>query len=80
MLIRIRWQDGDPACSHCGSLTVYACRRPSGAPRWRCKDCKKDFTITSGTLFSHYKLPLRGYLAADCDLLQRGQGQVACSL
>jgi transposase-like protein len=64
MLIRIRWQDGDPACSHCGSLTVYECRRPSGAPRWRCKDCKKDFSITSGTLFSHYKLPLRGYLAA----------------
>jgi transposase-like protein len=64
MLIRIRWQGGDPSCSHCGSLTVYECRRPSGAPRWRCKDCKKDFSITSGTLFASYKLPLRGYLAA----------------
>lgn len=62
----IRWADtsGAPVCSHCGSLTVYECRRPSGAARWRCKDCKKDFSITSGTLFASHKLPLRGYLAA----------------
>ena len=55
---------GEAVCSHCGSLTVYECRRPSGAPRWRCKDCGKDFSITSGTLFASHKLPLRGYLAA----------------
>jgi transposase-like protein len=65
MLRRIRWApDGEPTCSHCGSLDAYDCRRPSGAPRWRCRGCKKDFSITSGTLFSSYKLPLRGYLAA----------------
>ena len=34
------------------------------ALRFRCKGCKKDFTITSGTLFATHKLPLRGYLAA----------------
>jgi ISXO2-like transposase domain len=32
--------------------------------RFRCKACKADFTITSGTLFDSHKLPLRGYLAA----------------
>jgi transposase-like protein len=64
MMRRIRWLDGEPVCSHCGSLDAYDCRRPSGAPRWRCRGCKKDFSITSGTLFSSYKLPLRGYLAA----------------
>ena len=45
-------------------LTVYECRRPSGAARWRCKDCNKDFSITSGTLFASHKMPLRGYLGA----------------
>jgi transposase-like protein len=35
-----------------------------GALRFRCKGCKKDFTITSGTLFASHKLLLRGYLAA----------------
>lgn len=65
-LKRIRWVDtnGQAVCSHCGSLTVYECRRPSGASRWRCKDCGKDFSITSGTLFASHKMPLRGYLGA----------------
>jgi hypothetical protein len=46
---RIRWvaTNGEAVYSHCGSLTVYECRRPNGAPRWRCKDCGKDFSITS---------------------------------
>ena len=45
-------------------LDAYECRRPNGAPRFRCRACKKDFSITSGTLFASHKLPLRGYLAA----------------
>lgn len=63
---KIRWADtnGEPACIHCGSLKYYDCRRPSGAPRFRCKGCGKDFSITSGTLFASHKLPLRMYLAA----------------
>lgn len=63
---RIRWPEtnGEPVCSHCGSLDAYDCRRPSGAPRFRCRECGKDFSITSGTLFASHKLPLRGYLAA----------------
>ena len=63
---RIRWADtnGEPVCPHCGVLDVYDCRRPNGAPRFRCKGCGKDFSITSGTLFASHKLPLRGYLAA----------------
>ena len=53
-----------PVCPHCGSLDAYDCRRPNGAPRFRCRECGKDFSITSGTLFASRKLPLRGYLAA----------------
>jgi transposase-like protein len=62
----VRWADtnGEPVCPHCSSLTVYDARRPNGAPRFRCKDCGKDFSITSGTLFASHKLPLRMYLAA----------------
>src|ERR1700692_4442804 len=62
----VRWPDtnGEPVCPICGSLDAYEARRPNGALRFRCKGCKKDFTITSGTLFASHKLPLRGYLAA----------------
>ena len=49
---RLRWPDteGAAVCPHCGGLDAYDCRRKSGAPRFECKACGKDFSITSGTL------------------------------
>jgi transposase-like protein len=66
VFIRLRWADnsGEAFCPHCGCTTVYMARRPNGAPRWRCKACRKDFSITSGTLFASHKMPLRAYLMA----------------
>jgi transposase-like protein len=63
---KVRWSetDGEPVCPICGGLDAYDCRRPNGAPRFRCRACQKDFSITSGTLFASHKLPLRMYLAA----------------
>ena len=64
----IRWSetDGKPVCPRCGCLDAYDCRRPNGAPRWRCraKECRADFSLTSGTLFAFHKLPLQMYLLA----------------
>lgn len=62
---RIRWHetDGQPVCPHCGGVDAYDCRRLKGAPRFRCRACVKDFSITSGTLFASHKLPLRCHLA-----------------
>jgi transposase-like protein len=66
MFCKVRWPDneGKPVCPHCGGLDAYDCRRPNGAPRFRCRACKKDFSVTAGTLFASHKLPLRTYLAA----------------
>src|SRR5260221_13100932 len=68
MFRAIRWAstDGAPVCPSCGSLGAYECRRPNGALRFRCreKECRADFTITSGTLFHSHKMPLRSYLMA----------------
>src|SRR6266849_7050663 len=66
VFVRLRWSenDGNAYCPHCGCTIVYAYRRPNGAPRWRCKACRKDFSVTSGTLFAFHKLPLRSYLLA----------------
>lgn len=62
---KCRWPetDGAPVCPHCSGHDAYDCRRGK-APRYRCRSCKKDFSITSGTLFASHKLPLRMYLAA----------------
>src|SRR3984893_5405680 len=66
VFVRLRWSEntGEPFCPHCGCTIVYSCRRPNGAPRWRCKACRKDFSVTSGTLFAFHKMPLRSYLLA----------------
>jgi transposase-like protein len=62
----VRWPDteGKPVCPHCACPIVWDCRKTNGAPRWRCKACRKRFSITSGTLFAFHKLSLRDYLAA----------------
>src|SRR6185312_12278197 len=79
---RVRWADtdGQPVCPHCGGLDAYDCRRLKGAPRFRCRACVKDFTITSGTLFASHKLPLRCYLAAIAIFCNEVKGKSALAL
>ena len=78
----IRWADtnGEPVCPHCGGIDAYDCRRLKGAPRFRCRACVKDFTITSGTLFASHKLPLRCYLAAIALFCNEVKGKSALAL
>jgi transposase-like protein len=66
VFLRLRWPstDGKPVCPGCGCTICYACPRSGGNPRWRCKACRNDFSVTSGTLFAWHKLPLRTYLLA----------------
>jgi transposase-like protein len=63
---RLRWpeMEGKPICPRCGCRTCYDCRRSAHQPRWRCKACGSDFSMTSGTLFACHKLPLKHYLMA----------------
>ncbi len=79
---RIRWDetDGRPVCPSCGCDAVYDCRRPNGAPRWRCKACRTDFTLTSGTLFAFHKLALQVYLAAVVISVNEVKGKSALAL
>ena len=67
---KLRWSDtnGKPTCSTCGCIESYIINThtPSGKPvrRYKCKACRKQYTVTSGTLFAHHKLELRDYLMA----------------
>src|SRR6202453_3195872 len=79
---KVRWPEtnGAPVCPSCGGLNSYDCRRPNGAPRFRCRACKADFSITSGTLFASHKLPLRAYLAAIAIFCNEVKGKCALAL
>jgi len=78
----VRWaeHDGKPHCPHCGCPTVYEARRPSGTLRFRCKACRGDFSLTSGTIFAFHKMPLRQYLLAVAIFCNEVKGKSALAL
>jgi transposase-like protein len=78
----LRWPetDGKPVCPNCGCGTCYECRRPNGALRFRCKACRRDFSLTSGTLFAFHKMPLQTYLAAVAIFANEVKGKSALAL
>ena len=52
------WPSGEMACMRCGSVEVY--RVKSGKPMpFRCRDCRKYFSVKTGTAMEDSKLPLR---------------------
>lgn len=60
------WPNG-PVCPHCGSVTKehYALKGESNRPGlYKCKDCRKPFTVTVGSLFERSKIPLNKWLLA----------------
>ena len=79
---KLRWPDTDgaPVCPHCGGVEPYDCRRPNGAPRFECRACGKDFSVTSGTLFASHKLPLKAYLAAIAIFCNEVKGKSALAM
>jgi hypothetical protein len=63
---KVRWPDtdGEPVCPKCGCLDAYAFRRETGLLCFECSACRKEFSLTSGTLFASRKLPIKTYLFA----------------
>src|SRR5438309_3274776 len=64
----MRW-GGSPGCVHCGSINVYKMSDAKTGQRnkrflWRCRDCKKQFTVRIGTVYEDSRLPLRHWCYA----------------
>lgn len=59
----LRWPDG-PVCPHCGGIErIYAIK--GGRPGlYKCGECRKQFTVTVGTVFERSKIPLNKWLMA----------------
>jgi transposase-like protein len=73
-LERMRWGDR-PVCPHCGSVREHYFLNPAngkarktrtGAPSerrvWKCADCRKQFTVLTGTIMHRSKIPVRIWL------------------
>ncbi|HEY1662334.1 MAG TPA: IS1595 family transposase [Verrucomicrobiae bacterium] len=60
----IRWPNG-PVCPQCKSSNVYEMQGMSIRPGLRrCRECKKQFTVTVGTIFEDSHLPLSIWIQA----------------
>jgi transposase-like protein len=74
LLERLRW-DGQPVCPLCGSAGPHYFLKPAnGVSRktrtghlsqrrvWKCKDCRRQFSVLTGTVFHGSKIPVRTWL------------------
>jgi transposase-like protein len=75
----IRWSDtkGEPVCPRCGCLDSYTYRTRKV---FRCKGCKHQFTVTSGSIFSSRKMAIRDYLLAIAIFVNGAKGHSALQL
>ena len=75
-LERLRWAGGF-VCPRCGSVAeAYRASRT----RLMCRDCQRQSTVTSGTIFDKTRTPLRVWLAAASYLTNQKQGVSALGL
>jgi transposase-like protein len=67
LLEGLRWPDG-PACPHCGGADPYrltprpGAKRPGRKGLLKCRACRKQFTVTVGTIFEDSHIPLVTWL------------------
>ena len=76
---RIRWSDtnGEPYCPRCGCTGLSAFKTRA---LWKCKGCKHQFSVTSGTIFASRKMPVRDYLLAIAIFVNGAKGHSALQL
>lgn len=61
LFCRLRWgSQTHQACPHCGTWDRHYVRRLRN--QWRCKACRRDFSVTSVTMFANHRKPLRDIL------------------
>jgi transposase-like protein len=60
-MVSMRWADGVATCPHCESIkTSFLSTRKI----WKCKDCKKQFSVKVGTIFEDSPIGLDKWLTA----------------
>ena len=72
MFVEARWPNG-VACPDCGSLDVQP--RPTRKPQpFRCRDCRFDFSVKTGTVMQGSNLPLSKWALASYLLMTNLKG------
>jgi len=79
-LEKIRWPRG-VTCAHCESKKVTLLQGKATRPGvYKCKDCRKQFTVTVNTIFHRSHIPLKKWLIAFHMLCSSKKGLSALQL
>jgi transposase-like protein len=85
---KLRWANG-ATCAHCASANVYFIEPSNGVSRstrtgaqserrvWRCRDCKKQFSVITNTMMHGTKIALRIWLMVIFELCSSKNGVAA---
>jgi transposase-like protein len=88
LLEELRWGD-DPLCAHCGASGPYYIRPMNGESRrtrtgsmserrvWKCRECRKQFSVLTGTIFHGSKIPVRTWLLVIHEMCSSKNGVAA---
>ena len=69
LLESLRWPNG-VACAQCGGEKVYrlepkaTSKSPGRKGLWKCGNCRKQFTVTVGTIFERSHIDLQKWVEA----------------
>lgn len=58
----VRWPEGEQVCPKCGSIGQHYFLK--NQRRWKCRDCRKQFSFKVGTIFEDSPLPMSKWLPA----------------
>lgn len=85
----LRWR-GTPVCPHCGSVRQHYFLKPqSGTSRktrtgshserrvWKCADCRKQFSVLTGTLLHGTKIEVRKWVLVMFEMASNKNGMSA---
>ncbi len=84
----LRW-DGTPKCAHCDSENVYLIGCANGISRktrtgnmsqrrvWKCRDCKRQFSVITGTVMQSTKVPVRVWAMVTFEMCASKNGTAA---
>lgn len=88
-LEELRWPD-KPVCPHCGSINDHYFLKPkdevgrrtrtgnvSQRRVWKCKDCRKQFSVLTGTIFHGSKVPVRLWIFVFFEMCSNKNGIAA---
>lgn len=87
-LEKLRW-DGHPVCPHCEATDPYFLNPENGQTRrtrtgsesqrrvWKCRKCRKQFSVLTGTIFHGTKIPIRTWVMVIFEMASSKNGVAA---